>query len=93
MKDWIGNGYSVFSTIGASNYAKEEREANDYYATDSIAIDVLLDKASLSHKVWECACGAGHLSKRLLELGYNVKSTDLINRGFGDGGGGFSTMP
>ena len=36
--------------------------------------------------VWECSCGAGHLSKRLEELGHNVLSTDLINRGYGIGG-------
>ena len=42
--------------------------------------------ASLSKDIWECSCGEGHLSKRLEELGYNVKSTDLINRGYGEVG-------
>lgn len=63
-----------------------KRESNDFYATESTAIDALLEKAELSYNLWECACGAGHLSKRLIELGYNVKSTDLIDRGFGVGG-------
>lgn len=86
MTDWVGNCKSVYATLGASNHTDKEREVNDYYATDSIAIDILLDKAKLSHNVWECACGSGNLSKRLLELGYEVKSTDLIYRGFGVGG-------
>ena len=86
MKDWIGNQKSIFMSLGASNHTEKERETNDFYATDSIAIDVLLEKAELSHRVWECACGEGHLSKRLSELGYEVKSTDLIYRGFGVGG-------
>ena len=86
--DWTGNKNSIFKTLGASNHTADEREEHDYYATDSIAIDVLLSKATVAHDVWECACGEGHLSKRLIELGYNVKSTDLIYRGFGSGGGG-----
>lgn len=86
MKDWIGNGNSIYKILGASNHTEEEREMNDYYATDSIAIDCLLEKADIFPEVWECACGEGHLSKRLMELGYQVHSTDLINRGFGEGG-------
>lgn len=86
MKDWTGNNKSIYMTLGASNHTDKEREKNDFYATDSIAIDALLEKAVLSQNLWECACGAGDLSKRLIELGYNVKSTDLIYRGFGEGG-------
>lgn len=89
-KDWAGNKKSVYTTLGASNHTDKAREENDYYATDPIAIDALLSKATLSHNLWECACGEGHLSKRLVDLGYNVKSTDLIYRGFGKGGGRLS---
>lgn len=81
-----GNSKSIYTTLGASNHTDKKREAHDYYATDPIAIDALLEKATLSHKIWECACGAGDLSKRLISLGYEVKSTDLIDRGFGKGG-------
>ncbi len=84
--DWKGNKNSIFKTLGASNHTEKEREENDFYATDSLAIDYLLTKATLSPEIWECACGQGHLSKRLEELGYKVKSTDLINRGYGQGG-------
>lgn len=89
MKDWTGNKTAIFATLAASNHSEGEREINDYYATDSKAIDALLEKATLNKDLWECACGEGHLSKRLLELGYNVKSTDLIYRGFGIGGVNF----
>lgn len=41
-KDWTGNGKSIFTTLGASNHTGKERETNDYYATDPIAIDALL---------------------------------------------------
>lgn len=41
-KDWTGNGKSIFTTLGASNHTEKERETNDYYATDPIAVDALL---------------------------------------------------
>ena len=41
MKDWTGNGNSIFKTLGASNHTDKERESQDYYATDPIAIDKL----------------------------------------------------
>ena len=84
-KDWGGNSKAVYTPLGASNHSAEDRAEHDYYATDPIAIDALLEQATLSHNLWECACGSGELSKRLTELGYNVKSTDLIYRGYGSG--------
>lgn len=85
MKDWVGNKNSIFKTLGASNHTDKEREENDFYATDPIAIDKLLSTGfELSKNVWEPACGAGHLSKRLEHYGYNVRSTDLIDRGYGE---------
>lgn len=77
---------TIFRMVGASNHTDKEREVDDYYATDSIAIDALLEKAHLSLNVWECACGAGDLSRRLAERGFIVKSTDLVDRGYGTGG-------
>ena len=70
----------VFKSLGASNHTENERENNDYYATDPVAIDELLKKETLNHNIWECACGGLHLSNRLKELGYNVRTSDLIKR-------------
>lgn len=78
--------HSVFATLGATNHSSTNRECDDYYATDPIALELLLDKERFSKDVWECACGAGHLSKALERHGYHVKSTDLIDRGYGQGG-------
>jgi hypothetical protein len=41
-KDWTGNKNSVFKPLGSSNHTTKERENNDYYATDPIAIDKLI---------------------------------------------------
>ena len=87
-KDWTGNKNSVFKTLGASNHTDKERPSDDYYATDPVAIDVLLKDGNvkLSEEVWECASGGGCLSKRLKHYGYSVLSTDLVDRGYGTGG-------
>jgi hypothetical protein len=85
-KDWTGNKNSIFKTLGASNHTDKEREVNDYYATDPIAAQLLMQNEKLHKDIWECACGGGHLSKEFEKAGYNVKSTDLIYRGYGQGG-------
>lgn len=75
----------VFRTVGATNHKVGERQTEDYYATDPKALELLLDEVSFSDKVWECACGEGHLSRVLQSRGYDVISTDIVDRGFGDG--------
>lgn len=77
---------AIFTTIGVSSDANTKREGNDFYATDPIAIQKLLEVESFSNKVWECACGQGHLSEVLKDKGYDVLSTDLVDRGYGTGG-------
>lgn len=81
-QDWIGNGNSIYKTLGASNHTDKEREENDYYATDPIAIDKLLTVEHPSHYIWECAAGEGHLSKRLKDEGFTVYETDIIERNY-----------
>lgn len=64
-----------------------ERETNDFYATDSAAIIKSLDffeQIGLNKVIWECACGKGNLSEPLTENGYDVFSSDLIDRGYGE---------
>ncbi len=82
MKDWTGNTNSVYKTIAASNHAGGERELNDYYATDPVAIDKLLTVETPHRHIWECACGEGHLSERLTERGMQVYSSDIVDRGY-----------
>ena len=83
MKDWTGDSRSVYTAIGASNHSETERERDDYYATDPKAMDLLLIQEAFAPKVWECACGEGHLSKVLERAGYDVLSTDIVYRGYG----------
>ncbi len=82
-KDWNGNSKSVFSTMGASSHSKNEREKYDFYATPPKAIEWLLKLESFTN-VWECACGEGHLSKVLIDKNIHGRSSDLIDRQFGE---------
>jgi hypothetical protein len=73
--------------MGAGIDRKEDREENDFYATDPKALELLLDQLwkdgiMLSKNVWEPACGSGNLSKVLEQRGYSAFNTDLINRGY-----------
>lgn len=86
MKDWKGNQKTTFVCLSASSHSLTEREDNDYYATDPKALELLLDIEEFDPFIWECACGEGHLSEVLRKRGYIVKSTDLIDRGYGKGG-------
>lgn len=81
-KDWTGDGNSIWKTLGASNHTEKEREADDYYATDGIAIDKLIKVEHPNVNIWECAAGGGHLSERLKKFGKNVFSSDIKNRGY-----------
>jgi len=77
---------SIYKTLGASNHTDKERESNDFYATDPSAATMLLNLEELNDNIWECSCGEGHLSKVFTDSGFNVYSTDLINRGYGESG-------
>lgn len=83
-KDWTGNQTSIYAALGASNHTVKARQTDDYYATDPKAMELLLEVETFSPLIWECACGEGHLSKVLEKHGYEVISSDLVYRGFGE---------
>lgn len=83
-KDWTGNHASVYSVLGSSSHSDAERQQDDYYATEPGAMEILLKEEKFAPHVWECACGGGHLSRVLEAHGYEVFSTDLVYRGYGE---------
>ena len=91
-KDWVGNGNSIYKTLGASNHTDQEREENDFYATDPRAIDKLFTVEEFSKKIYEVSAGQGHLSERMKSFGKDVVSSDLIDRGYGLSGVDFLKM-
>lgn len=74
----------AFMLLGASNHSIRERDNYDYYATDPNAINKLFKIEDFSKNIWEPACGELHLSNRMMKLGKNVISTDIIDRTNGD---------
>lgn len=79
-KDWTGN-----SSVRNCNIRKNVSD-HDYYATEPKAVELLLEKETFHPYVWECACGEGHMAEVLKKHGYKVRSTDLVDRGYGEGG-------
>lgn len=84
-KDWVGGRASVFKTLGASNHTDNERQREDYYATEPAATEWLcrLEKFS-GRQILEPSCGEGHISEVLKKNGYDVVSRDLVDRGYGE---------
>lgn len=61
-----------------------KRKENDFYATPKWAIEALLKREVFDGKIWEPACGNGAICEVLKNSGYEVKSTDLVDRGYGE---------
>lgn len=62
---------------------KENRIDKDFYQTPSHATESLLGRERFDGNIWEPACGSGAISNILLDRGYNVASSDIVNRGYG----------
>jgi hypothetical protein len=62
----------------------ENREKDDFYPTPPYATKALLAVETFDGPIWEPACGDGAISKVLEEAGYQVVSSDLVDRGYGE---------
>lgn len=71
---------NTFRTLATSTHALEEREPNDFYATEPKAVKLLLEKESFNDNILEPCCGKLHITKELEKHNYNVTSSDLIDR-------------
>lgn len=81
-KDWAGNSNSIWKTLGASNHTDKERQIEDYYATDPIAAELLLQIEDLDKNIpiWECSAVENHLANVFKQNGYTVRTSDIIKR-------------
>ena len=57
------NRKKIFTCIGASNHSNENRQTEDYYATDPQSVLSLLDVETFSDTILEPCCGGGILQK------------------------------
>ena len=60
------------------------RPPDDWYPTPPEATEALLAVENFTGRIWEPACGCGSMSKVLEAHKYDVLSTDLVDRGFGE---------
>ncbi len=72
--------------------AKGDREKDDFYPTPPSATQALMDRQKFEGNIYECACGNGAMSKVMIKNGYNVYSSDLIDRGYGKSNINFLTQ-
>ncbi len=68
-----------------------QRAGQDFYATPAWVTEALLRHVRFRGPVWEPCCGDGAMSSVLAGQGYDVVSTDLMDRGFGEAGVNFLT--
>ena len=77
--------HNIFVTMGASNHTEEEREKNEFYATNPIFINHLLEREpwlkDKDLKILEPSAGDGTLVDRFYELtGNKMDAYDIISR-------------
>ena len=75
MKDWVGN-----ASVRNCNLRSTDAEPNDYYATEPLAVELLLQQEKFADNIWEPACGLNHITNILIESGYNVRFSDIVDR-------------
>jgi hypothetical protein len=79
----IENNFAV-SIVGGNH--RNDRKDNDFYATTPECVTSFLhyERDHLKGmKIWEPCCGDGAISKLLINDGFEVFSTDLVDRGYG----------
>ena len=83
---------TMVAGVGMHSHADR---GHDFYATPPEAVHSLI---AIERKwfpdcrvIWEPACGDGAISKVLESYHYDVVSTDLVDRGYGEGGRDFLT--
>lgn len=72
--------------LSPNTRANKDRAKYDFYATPARAVEGLLAAEQFTNTVWEPCCGGGHISEVLRQHGYDVRSTDLIDHGYGQTG-------
>lgn len=75
-----------------ANRSAADRRDKDYYPTPSEVTHALMRFLQLepSTRIWECACGEGHMAEVIKEYGHEVIATDIRETGYGIGGRDFT---
>ncbi len=71
---------------------KSGRHVDGFYATPDDVTLALLERMPPTGPVWEPCCGDGAIGRILEAKGHEVVGTDLVDRGWGDHGGGHDVL-
>lgn len=76
-----------------ANKSAKDRPATDFYPTPLEVTVALLRFLNIPKDkiIWECACGEGHMSRAMENMGYHVVSTELNHESYGEGDVDFLT--
>lgn len=61
----------------------EDGDDYNFYPTPPAVTEALLEVEEFGSQVWEPACGDGAISEVLIKHGYEVASSDIMDRGYG----------
>ena len=75
---------STLRVLGSTTVVGSDREQHDFYATEPKAVELLLDEEQFQKDILEPCCGLNHIADVLKSRGYQVRTSDLIDRGVSD---------
>ena len=82
----VEHGITNLQRLNGMEIVDQQRQVDDFYPTHPSITQMLLDREELDGNIWEPACGRGDMSQVFIDNGHDVLSTDLIDRGYGEGG-------
>jgi adenine-specific DNA methylase len=90
---WLLNLTGKGSSFSTGGKGINDRPQDDFFATPEKTTEALLNNLKLEGSILEPACGQGHISEILKRYYPNseIISTDLIDRGYGQGNIDFVT--
>lgn len=71
----------------------QPRASDDWYCDPPEAIEALLDVERFAGNSIDPSCGRGTIPKALIARGLHCRATDLVHRGYGEGGLDFFAGP
>jgi hypothetical protein len=86
----IDKTYNIGGAHAPKQVRTADREGHDFFPTPEWCTRALLDCEKFEGDIWEPACGSGRMSRVLEAAGHTVLSTDLYDRGYGEGGVDFT---
>jgi hypothetical protein len=79
----LENITSTLRVLGSTTVVGSDREQHDFYATEPKAVELLLEEEQFQQSILEPCCGLNHITDVLRNKGYQVTTSDLIDRGAG----------